>query len=165
MDSEVKLYLERAENERDLAKALLDLSQNNEIKAMLDLTEDHTFYSAVISHAYYSIFYSAKALLLTKKIKTDFPEVHKKTLEKFKENFVDTGVLDVELLKIYKKMVIRADELLGLFKLEKGKRGRFTYKKLPQANLIYAKESVDHASKFFKNISKIVDNLEEEEIK
>lgn len=157
MDSRVKLYLGRAENERDLSKALLDLSQNNEIKASLDLTEDDTFYSAAISHAYYCIFYSAKAILLTKGIKTYSPEVHKKTLEEFKKNFVDSGVLDVELLKIYNKMIVRADELLGLFKLEKSKRGKFTYQKLPQANLEPAKESVDNTFKFFTNIYKIIE--------
>ncbi len=148
--------MKRAEDERDLSKALLDLSENNEIKNMLNLTEDNTFYSAVISHAYYSIFYCAKALLLTKNIKTDFPEVHKKTLDEFKKNFVDTGILDAKLLKIYRKMIVRADELLELFKLEKKKRGKFTYRRIPQANRIYAIESVDNAFKFFKNINVIL---------
>ena len=138
---------------------MLDLSQDNKIKSALNLIKDDTFYSAAISHAYYCIFYSAKALLLAKDIKTNFPEVHKKTLEEFKKNFVDTGILDIELLKIYNKMIIRADELLSLFKLEKQKRGRFTYQKLPQANLEPAKDSVEHALKFFKNINKIINNL------
>ena len=40
------------------------------------------------------------------------PDVHKKTYEEFKKQFVDTGILDVKLLEIYKKMVVRADELL-----------------------------------------------------
>ena len=160
MDSRVNLYLQRAENERDLAQALLELSQNNEIKTMLNLIEDRTFYSAVISHSYYSIFYCAKALLLTKNIKTDFPEVHKKTLEEFKKNFVDTGMLDVSLLKIYSKMIIRADELLELFKIEKGKRGNFTYNILPQANFEPAKESVNNCFKFFSNINKVIEEIE-----
>lgn len=159
MDSLVNLYLQRAENERDLAKALLDISQDDKLKLTLNLIEDITFYSAVISHSYYCIFYCAKALLLTKNIKTDLPEVHKKTLDEFKKHFVDTGILDVELLKIYNSMIIRADELLELFKLEKQKRGKFTYQKLPQANMEPAKESVEHAFKFFKNINKIIINI------
>ena len=157
MDSEVKLYIERSQNELVLAKAVLNLSQNKDKKTSFGIPEDYTFYSAVISHSYYCIFYTAKALLLTKGVKTDFPEVHKKTLEEFKTNFVDTGELDVELLKIYKKAVIRADELLGLFQTEKRKRGQFTYQKLPQANLEPAEESVNNASNFFKNINKICD--------
>ena len=77
MDSKVKLFLQRAENERDLAKALFVLSQNNKLKNELSLTEDHTFYSAVISHSYYCIFYSARAILLNEKINVEPPEVHK----------------------------------------------------------------------------------------
>ena len=53
-------------------------------------------------------------------------------------------------------MVVRAEELLGVFSKEKGKRGKFTYQKLPQANREPAKESFDNASFFFKNINKIL---------
>ena len=89
-------------------------------------------------------------------IKTEAPEVHKKTLEAFEKYLVRTGKLDFELLKIYQKMVVRAEELLGIFSKEKGKRGRFTYQKLPQANREPAKESLDNGSFFFKNINKIL---------
>ena len=50
------------------------------------------------------------------------PDVHKKTYEIFKAEFVDSGILDIELLKIYEKMIVRADELLQIFKDENGKR-------------------------------------------
>ena len=77
-----------------------------------------TFYSAVISHAYYCIFYSAKAYLLKKGIKINAPEEHRKTYEAFKE-LTDKGELDVELLKLYEKMLVKADTLLGIFRIEK----------------------------------------------
>ena len=51
------------------------------------------------------IFYSAKALLMTEGLKTEAPEIHKKTFDLFKSTFVDTGKLDLELLKIYKEMI------------------------------------------------------------
>lgn len=155
MDSKIKLFLQRAENERDLAKALLDLSQNSKIKSELNLTEDHTFYSAVISHSYYCIFYSARATLLLENIKINPPEIHKKAIEAFEE-LVNNGKLDFKLLKIYKEMIIRADILLETFKLEKSKRGKFTYQTLPQANLVYAIESEKNASFFFKHIYNIL---------
>jgi len=69
-----------------------------------------------------------------------------------------SGEIDVSLLKIYKSIIIKADELLGIFRKEKGKRGRFTYQKLPQANLQPAKESMDNAEKFYKNINLILKN-------
>ncbi|MCX6706589.1 MAG: hypothetical protein NT001_00395 [Candidatus Woesearchaeota archaeon] len=43
---------------------------------------------------------------------------------------VDKGELDVELLMLYEKVLVKADKLLGIFKIEKKKRGEFTYQKL-----------------------------------
>ena len=80
------------------------------------------------------------------------PKEHQKTLIAF-ESFVVSGEIDVKLLLIYKELVVKADELLSIFKVEKSKRGKFTYRKLPQANLGPAKESVMHAETFLKNIN------------
>ena len=157
MDSKVKLYLERAENELRLAKAVFNLSQNEKAKTELEANPNDTFYSAVISHAYYSIFYCAKAILLSKGIKTSAPEEHKNTFFAFKENFVDTGLLDKELLKIYDDMIIKADELLSLFAHEKWKRGYFTYKTVAQANVEPAEESIDNTIKFLSNIKAVLE--------
>jgi len=157
MNGETELYLQRAENELIAAQMLFDISSNPQLqRVQFKLEKEFTFYSSVISHSYYSIFYSAKAILAKIEIKTEAPEVHKKTLEAFEKYLVKTGKLDVELLKIYQKMVVRAEELLGIFSKEKGKRGRFTYQKLPQANREPAKESFDNALFFFKNINKIL---------
>lgn len=152
-----ELYLQRAENELVAAELLYAISSNPVLqKEQFKLEKDFTFYSAVISHSYYCIFYSAKAILMQEGIKTDAPEVHKKTIEAFELYLVQTGKLNVELLKIYKKMIVRAEELLGIFSKEKGKRGEFTYQKLPQANKEPAKESLDNSSFFFKNINKVI---------
>ncbi len=146
------LYLDRAKNELDLAKAIFKLSTENSLKPEFELKEDSTFFSNVISTSYYCIFYSAKAFLLTKGIKTEMPDEHRKTLDEF-EKLSNSGIIDGELLKIYKNIVVKAEELLCIFRAEKSKRGRFTYKKLPQANLEPAKESLDNAERFFKNIN------------
>ena len=115
MDLMVRVYLERAENEIVAAEALNRISDEIDAKQYFGINEEVTFYSSVISHSYYAIFYSAKAILLTKDIKTSAPEIHKKTFDAFKENFVDNGILDVKLLEIYKKMAVRADKLLEIF--------------------------------------------------
>ncbi len=156
MDSLVNIYLNRADNELLAAESLKKLSETLGDKRNFNLPSDTTFYSSVISHSYYSIFYSVKALLLTKNIKTTSPEVHKKTYDEFKETFVDTGILDVNLLNIYKKIIIRADQLLQIFKDEKWKRGHFTYQTIPQANKDPAEESLKNARLFFNNIRKII---------
>ena|SRR3989338_1163204 len=149
------LYLQRAKNEIDLAKAVFKLSTNKALKNEFELKEDTTFFSNVISNSYYCIFYAAKALLQTRNIRTKPPEEHKKTLDEF-EKLVLAGIIDAELLRIYKSIVVRADELLGIFRKEKRKRGKFTYQKLPQANMQPAKESMDNAEKFYRNISLVI---------
>lgn len=92
-----------------------------------------------------------KSYALNKKIDTKSPEVHKKTLEEFKKQFIDSGILDMNLLMIYKKMIVKAESLLQIFKLEKNKRGDFTYNTISQANIEPANESLDNAKTFFKH--------------
>jgi uncharacterized protein (UPF0332 family) len=81
MDSDHKeiLYIERTKNELDLAKAIFKLSTDNRLKLEFELKGDSTFFSNVIGNSYYCIFYSAKALLLSKNITTNPPEEHRRT--------------------------------------------------------------------------------------
>ena len=158
MDSMVRIFLDRANNEIFAAESLKKLSEGERQKIEFNLPENVTFYSSVISHAYYSIFYASKALLLLKNIKTSSPEIHRKTLEEFDKNFVKTGILDVKLLQIYQKMIIRADDLLEIFAEEKGKRGRFTYNTIPQANKEPAEDSLKNAKIFLANITKVIEH-------
>ncbi|MFH0831356.1 MAG: hypothetical protein V1886_00605 [archaeon] len=151
-----KLYLQRAKNELNLARAIFKLSCEEKLKTEFELTADSTFFSNVIANSYYCIFYSAKAILASRGIRTFPPEEHKKTLNEF-EKLVDSGKIDIELLRIYKSIVVKAEELLNIFQKEKGKRGKFTYQKLPQANLQPARESLDNAEKFFRNIYLIIE--------
>jgi hypothetical protein len=61
------------------------------------------------------------------------------------------GKMDVQLLNIYRKSIIQANQLLDIYFREKEKRGTFTYQKLPQANMKPASDSLENASLFFKN--------------
>jgi hypothetical protein len=107
MDS--KLYTHRAENEIKLAEIIFTISDKTKIQTEVFAVNDpETYYSAVIAHSYYSIFYSAKAYLEIKGIKISAPKEHKKAFEEFKK-FVDSGELDVELLKIYQEALVRAE--------------------------------------------------------
>mgnify|MGYP001595750321 CR=1 FL=1 len=154
MDS--KLYIHRAENEIKLAEIIFIISKELNIQEeVFKVNDPETYYSAVITHSYYSIFYGAKAYLAKKEIKVSAPEEHKKAFEEFKK-FVESGELDIELLKIYQEALVRAEYLLGLFKEEKNKRGEFTYRIMPQANKEPAKESLEHAKTFFKHIFAIL---------
>ena len=151
MDLLYKLYLERAENELNLSLIILKISEDKDVQLSVFGMKPDTYYSAAISHAYYCIFYAAKAYLLMKGIKTEPPEEHRKTYDEF-ARLAEEGVIDIELLKIYESIYIKADILLNIFELEKVKRSRFTYKRMPQANQEPAQESVKNAQFFFKHI-------------
>ncbi|MDA3855395.1 MAG: hypothetical protein PF569_03990 [Candidatus Woesearchaeota archaeon] len=157
MDLTYKLYLDKAKNELDLARIIFEISNSNDLKNSFSIDSNETFFSAVITHSYYSIFYCAKAYLLKNNIKTKAPEEHKKTYEEF-EKLVEDGKIDLELLNYYQELILKAEELLGIFKLEKKKRGEFTYQKLSQANLLPSKNSLDNAKLFFKNIYNLLEN-------
>jgi uncharacterized protein (UPF0332 family) len=152
MDLIYQTYLERADNELQLAKIILRLSLDKEIQTnTFNLPKERTFFSAVISHCYYSIFYTAKSYLISKEIKIYPPEEHKKAFEEF-NNLVEIGIVDVQLLTIYQEMIIKANELVEIFSIEKRKRAKFTYKKLPQANKSPAIKSIEHATTFFRHL-------------
>jgi uncharacterized protein (UPF0332 family) len=151
----IKLNLSKAENELKHAEAIFKISFNADLKRELELLDTDTFYSGVISHAYYAIFFAAKALLIREKITTKSPNIHKATLDAFSYYFILSGKLDMELLLLYKSAILKADALLSLFVSEKEKRAEFTYKTLPDANKIPAKESLDNANKFLIHIKKI----------
>ena len=157
MDGLTELHLQRAENELIAAQILFEVSGNRAIqREQFRLEKDFTFYSSVIGHAYYCIFNSAKAMLMAEGIKTYSPDVHRKTIDAFEKYLVKSGKLDVQLLNIYRKSIIQADELLEIFSAEREKRGEFTYQKLPQANMKPASDSLERASLFFKSISGVL---------
>ena len=85
MDSETELYMMRAEDEYLLSQKDLQVSIDDKIKELLGIPKNKTFFYSVISHAYYSIFYCAKAYLFTKGIKTSMPNEHKKTYKELKK--------------------------------------------------------------------------------
>lgn len=160
MDSMVSVFLSRAESELIAAEKLRQLSEDGPSKEFMQVPESMTFYSSVISHSYYAIFYSAKAILLTKGIRTSAPEIHLKTFDEFRRNFVETGILDMKLLEIYRKMAVRADDLLEIFGREKWKRGNFTYHTIAQANREPAQDSLKNAKLFVSNMEKVIRQMD-----
>ncbi len=155
MDSEVNLYLIRASDEYTLAKNDMKSSTDKSVKEVLGIQENKTFFHSVIAHSYYAIFYCAKAYLMSKGIKTKPPEEHKKTYLEFAK-FVHDKTLDNELLEIYEEEITKADSLLKIFQLERKKRGIFTYNVKSEANIPYAKESLENAKKFISTVQSLI---------
>lgn len=159
MDIEVKLLLDRADNELLAAKILKKVSEEDTLKNNLSVPIKTTFYSSVISHSYYAIFYSARAALLSVGIKISAPFIHNKVYDEFKKAFVDSGKLDKHILDAYETLLVRAEDLLHIMKEEKSKRGKFTYKTFPQANKDPAEDSIINANLFFTHIKNMLQVL------
>lgn len=70
-----KLLLERAESKLSAAKVLLK----------------EGYYDDAVSRAYYSMYFAARALLLTKDIP---PKTHKGLISKFGLEFINTGFIE-----------------------------------------------------------------------
>src|SRR3989338_1352783 len=156
MDSEVSLLLDRAYNELLAARSLSKLSEDNKLKTEMLLPPQTTFYSSVISHSYYSIFYSAKAYLLHKNIKLSSEQgQHQQVYFKFKQ-LVQKGILQEELLDIYEDIKLKAEKLLEVLHEEKEKRKIFTYQTIPQANKSPAQDSIKNASFFISHIKSFI---------
>src|SRR3989344_4651072 len=100
MDSRVNLFLQRADNEMLTARSLKKLSEDEKELIIFAIPKGTTFYSSVISHSYYAIFYSAKAYLVSKNIELISKQgQHQQVYFKLKK-LVKEGVMDKELLKI-----------------------------------------------------------------
>lgn len=155
MDSEVSLMLNRANNELNAARALKKLSEEEELKALLEVPVNSTFYSSVISHAYYAMFYGAKAYLLSKGEKFVKQGQHQQVYIKFRK-FVKEGVIDKELLLVYEDVKIKAEELLEVLDSEREKRKNFTYETSSEANREPAEKSLENAAFFISHIIKFI---------
>lgn len=141
--------LNRAKNELALSEHILEISANHSLHS--------TFYHAVILHAYYCIFYGAKAYLAKNGVKTRPPNEHR-SIYKELEQRTYSGTLDTELFRIYTELLIKADTLLGIFDMERKKRNAFTYYRLPDANKAPAEESVRHAILFFRHMERLTNS-------
>jgi uncharacterized protein (UPF0332 family) len=136
----------KAEDEFLLARNDFLISTSSIIQNSLGIPLGKTFFHSVIAHAYYSIFYCAKAYLRTKGVKTAPPEEHRKTLQMFKK---------IALLEESFNIGNNAYSLLHILKLEKRKRGFFTYRLKSEASLTFAKESIENARRFISSIKAV----------
>ncbi len=160
MDSKVSLLLQRADNEILTGRSLKKLSEDEKETISFELPQGTTFYSAVISHSYYAIFYSTKAYLTSKNINLKSTQgQHQQVYFKFKK-LVREGIIEEELLKIYEEVKIKAEVLLDIIKNERDKRHNFTYETIPQANKSPAGESLKNAEFFVAHMKRFIDNEE-----
>ncbi len=160
MDLKVKIFQERADSELVTAKALRKLSEDERAKEVLGTPLNSSFYSGVIGHAYYAIFYSAQAYLVYNNISLSSEQgTHQQVYFKFKQ-LVERGIFEKELFYIYEDIQAKAQMLLGILVTEKNKRKEFTYETIPQANKLPADDSIGNANIFISHINDFIEKHE-----
>ncbi|HLC53879.1 MAG TPA: HEPN domain-containing protein [Candidatus Nanoarchaeia archaeon] len=114
-----------------------------------------TFYSSAIAHAYYTIFYSARAYLMKKGLKLPEQGQHQAVYFAFR-SLVRQGKIAAELLELYEDVKVKAEKLLEILEKEEENRTKFTYKTFAQANKEPANDSLNNAEIFLTEMKGLI---------
>lgn len=162
----VEFFLNNAKNSLNSAKLLFEVSTKNELKNMIGFPDFNGFLW-VINSSYYSMFYTARALLENEgiKIKTDM-SIHAVVFDALVYYFYLTGKLQKKFIEDFAEAKEETSEILGKEKAkeliedyfyEKNKRGLFTYEMGAIAMQNKAQTSLERAKKFNEEIRKIIE--------
>lgn len=147
------------------AKTLYELSTDLSKKSALALQPEFETYLWVIVSSYYTMFYSALALLAKNELKTGDKLVHKvvadtlitnflknKKLAKLLENYEETKEQALQITGTEEK----AEQLIENFEHERHKRSRIQYELGVKAKQALAQTSIQRAEQFIAEIRKIL---------
>ncbi len=165
-------YLSNAEMSLQTASILFQLSMDEKQKDLLNINRNFESYLWVIVSSYYSMFYTANALLSNEGVKVGEEIVHKVTadalinffivnskLAKLLEDYEEAKDEALELIgkdKILEINEERAKELVLSYEFERRKRSKFQYDIGVSAKQNYAKTSLERAKKFLFEIKKLI---------
>lgn len=161
----VDFFLVNAGNSFDTAQLLYNVSTKDELKKVTGLP-NFNGYLWVVNSSYYSMFYTARALLENAgvKIKTD-QSIHIITFDTLVHYFYATGKIEKQIVEEFQEAGAEAYEVLGREKAkalveeylsERDKRSRFTYEMGEIAMQNKAKTSLDRAKRFNETLRKIL---------
>ncbi len=146
-------FLNKAKHNLRVALALLQISENNEVKELIGEKEDFQCYDWVINASYYSMYQSALGLLAKIGYKS---EDHNATIDALYYFFVLEGFLE----DYYVKDLILAKKLEGEYiqELVKAKQERKAsqYSSLIGISKEKACELIETAKRFVNRLSEII---------
>ena len=162
----VEFFLSNARNSLDSAKLLFEVSTKNNLKNSLGFVDFNGFLW-VINASYYSMFYTARALLENEgiKIKTEL-SIHAVIFDALIYYFYLTDKLQKKFIEDFAEAKEEASEILGEEKAkeliedyfyEKKKRALFTYEMGAIAMQNKAQTSLERAKRFNEEIRKIIE--------
>ena len=157
-----EFYLRTAKKTLQTADALMQISEDNELKKKLSLLDDFETYLWVITASYYSMFYIVNAFFSKNSIKIGEKIVHKVTSDVFYLYFVKNNKIAKELFEIYEEIKGEAMDLISyseqaekLFQdleYEREKRHKFQYNTTKNIKRGYAQTSLKRAKEFVNEI-------------
>jgi uncharacterized protein (UPF0332 family) len=147
MASKVENYLEKSESKLLLAKNSYSLSTNSYLRELSGLPREMTFFNETAQQSYFSIFYAAKAYLISNNFETFPPGEHSSTYNGLERELNCNGVDS-----------ITAKRLMWIYYKERLNRGKSTYDPGFQLDGPAAKISISHAEEFLSAISSLIEN-------
>jgi uncharacterized protein (UPF0332 family) len=168
----IDFFMSNAESSLRTASILQEISDQDTLKQTLKTGSDFEAYLWVIVSSYYSMFYSATALLAKQGIRATGQIVHKVTadalihyfasnekLAKLLEQYEEAQTVGLELVgreELMKSMQKKADELIISYEGERKKRSKFQYDIGVQAKRGYAQTSLERARTFVFETRKLL---------
>lgn len=163
----ISFFQDNARRSFEAAQLLYNVSTQAALKKTVGFTEFNGFLW-VVNASYYSMFYTARALLESEgiKIKTDY-SVHILTFDALVTYFYATGKVEKQMLEEYQEANAEAQESLGREKAkaimedymhEREKRSRFTYEMGEIVLQNKARTSLERAKRFNEMIRKMLGN-------
>jgi len=168
----VPFFMEQAEKSLRTAVFIHGLSTSDNLKQTMGVEKNFESYVWVIVTSYYSMFYSALALLAREGIRVGRQIVHKvtadalihffisnKRLAKMFEDYEEARDTTLGLIgreELMKRLEKRADELIIAYEQEMKKRSKFQYDIGEMARRGYAETSLRRAREFFIEVRKIL---------
>ena len=162
----IEFYTKTAKKTLQTADALMQISENNELKQKLGLLDDFETYLWIITTSYYSMFYIVNALFSKHGMKLGDKIVHKVASDVFYFYFVKNNKIAKELFEIYEEAKGQAMDLISyseqaekLFQhleYERDKRHRFQYDMTASITRSYAQTSLKRAKDFINEIELLI---------
>ena len=165
-DNLIDFYIKNAKKTLQTADALMQISEDNELKKKIGLLDDFETYLWVITTSYYSMFYMVNALFSKHGIKLGDKIVHKVASDVFYFDFIKNKRIAKELFEIYEEAKGQAMDLISyseqaekLFQdleFERDKRQRFQYNMTESIKRGYAQTSLKRAKDFINEIEILI---------
>lgn len=162
----IEFYIKTAKKTLQTADALMQISENDELKRKLGLLDDFETYLWIITTSYYSMFYIVNALFSKRGIKLGDKIVHKVASDAFYFYFIKNNKIAKELFEIYEEAKGQAMDLVSyseqaekLFQdleYERDKRHRFQYDMTESIKRSYAQTSLKRAKDFINEIELLI---------